>query len=217
MPKILELSGKRFCRLIALYRTKNKQHGHYKWRCICDCGNEIEVAGSSLCSGNTKSCGCLRVESATERMIQMSTTHGLRRHPLYKVWDNMIQRCGNENDKDFKNYGYRGITVCNKWKNDFKIFYDWATANGWKTGLQIDRIKNNRSYEPSNCRFTTHQINNCNRRDKSKYGSGVTKVKNRFLARITIDGIRMRIGTFNTAEEAADAYKRKLKEICAYS
>lgn len=91
-------------------------------------------------------------------------THGLTKHLLYGVWRAMRDRCQNEKHEYYKNYGGRGITVCAEWINDFKAFYDWAIANGWKEGLELDRKKNNGNYEPSNCRFVTRVVNSRNRR-----------------------------------------------------
>lgn len=91
--------------------------------------------------------------------------HGLRYHPLYKVWDNIKGRCLDKNNKDYKDYGGRGITVYSKWKDNLKVFIDWAIDNGYKRGLQIDREDNNGNYTPNNCRFVTSATNNQNRRN----------------------------------------------------
>lgn len=81
--------------------------------------------------------------------------HGLRNTPLYVTWANMKQRCYNPNDTHYKWYGGRGVTVCDEWRNDFKAFYDWALANGYRDGLTIDRIDYDKNYSPDNCRFIT--------------------------------------------------------------
>ena len=84
----------------------------------------------------------------------------------------MKQRCYNPNNRSYKNYGGRGITVCQEWKEDFQTFYDWAIANGYKKGLEIDRIDVNGNYEPDNCRWTTSKKNNNNRRNNVKIKIG---------------------------------------------
>jgi hypothetical protein len=82
-------------------------------------------------------------------------THGLRKSKLYITWANMKQRCYNPNDSHYKWYGGRGVTICDEWKNDFKAFYDWAIANGYRDSLTIDRVDSTKNYSPDNCRFIT--------------------------------------------------------------
>lgn len=89
--------------------------------------------------------------------------HGDTETPLYEVWCGMKARCLNVNHKSYKWYGGRGITVCDEWKTNFVVFRDWAKANGYERGLQLDRINGNDSYRPGNCRFVTASINNRNR------------------------------------------------------
>lgn len=79
-------------------------------------------------------------------------------HPLYSVWANMKERCGNPKNISYAYYGGRGISVCADW-NEFIPFYDWAVSNGWKDGLRIDRIDASRGYMPTNCRFVTPKVN----------------------------------------------------------
>lgn len=97
--------------------------------------------------------------------------HGLVDHPLNSIWHGMKQRCLNHNLPRFSDYGGRGISVCDEWKNEFRPFYNWAMSNGWKPGLQLDRINNDGNYEPGNCRFVTPKANSLNRRPrKRKHG-----------------------------------------------
>ena len=88
-----------------------------------------------------------------------NTTHGLYYHPLKGVYNTMKQRCSNKNVRMFYRYGARGITVCKEWKDDFKKFYSWAIANGYKQGLSVDRINNDGNYEPLNCQWITIREN----------------------------------------------------------
>jgi hypothetical protein len=120
-------------------------------KCKCDCGNEVVVELGSLRSEHTSSCGCGRLEKIT--------THGLTEHKLYRIWAEMKARCCNPKQQFFHRYGGRGITVCEEWIDDFKAFHDWAMDNGYREGLQIDRIDNNKGYFPDNCRFVTCQEN----------------------------------------------------------
>lgn len=127
--------------------------------CECDCGNFKEASCSSMLRGDTQSCGCKQRQMAKEK----NTKHGLRKHPLYEIWKSMRQRCHNKKQKQYKDYGGRGIAVIEEWDN-FQKFYDFCINNGWIQGLDIDRINNDRGYCPDNCHFVTRQINNENRR-----------------------------------------------------
>jgi hypothetical protein len=126
MPEHVDITGMLFGRLTAIRMTVRAtwkpQRQREKWLCRCDCdGKEVEVSKENLMSGNTKSCGCLFLETLTNR----STTHGHgrrgRKSAEYRAWANMHTRCGNPNFKDFAHYGGRGISVCERW-NDFETF-----------------------------------------------------------------------------------------------
>lgn len=89
-------------------------------------------------------------------------THLLTKHPLYSRWGDMKRRCYNPNRDGYKNYGGKGIFVCDEWKNNFVAFYDWAQSSGFKEELILDRIDVNGNYEPSNCRWATQLTSDCN-------------------------------------------------------
>lgn len=97
----------------------------------------------------------------TERNI----THGQTHTPLYHVWGMIIQRCCNPNNKRFKDYGGRGITCCSEWRNNFLSFQTWAVSNGYKEGLTIERINNDKGYQPDNCKWITRAEQNRNKRN----------------------------------------------------
>lgn len=127
--------------------------------CKCDCGKIKECALDSLKSGNTKSCGCKK-----RNIIGVAHyVHGLVYHPLYHKWNGMKSRCYSLKYKSYRTYGGRGITLCDEWKNNFIAFYDWSILNGWRDGLQIDRINNDGNYEPDNCRYVTQDVNQRNK------------------------------------------------------
>ena len=152
--------GERFGRLEVLYQIGAKKNGAKIYHCICDCGNTNDVVGAELRRGHVQSCGCL----FKEVQLKTVTKHGKSGISLHSVWSDMKRRCANENRKEYRNYGGRGITVCDEWKNDFQAFYDWAMSNGYHEGLSIDRINVNGNYEPSNCRWATKKMQDNNKR-----------------------------------------------------
>ena len=157
MPQELKLVGKKFNRWQVLWKVKINRPGSF-WICRCECGEFRICSGHSLKSGVSKSCGCLQ----REKVKDSKTTHGESKIKIYSVWTTMKRRCRSSEDPHCKRYGLRGITVCDEWKNDFMAFYNWAMANGYREGLQIDRINNDGNYEPNNCRWVTakEQANN---------------------------------------------------------
>lgn len=157
--KLENLKGKKFNKLQVIERVIKENNKQTYWKCICECGNTTIVTSAHLKNGHTKSCGCLQKEVVKNMM----TTHNLTHTKLFKVWRGMKDRTLNKNDKHYKNYGNRGIKICNEWLEDFKCFYDWALNNGYKEGLTIDRINVNGNYEPNNCRWITWKEQQNNR------------------------------------------------------
>jgi hypothetical protein len=137
--------------------------------------------------------------------------HGKCGTPLYMVWKNMKKRCYNSNNKRFKDYGGRDIVVCEEWRDDAGAFITWAENNGWKPGLEIDRIDNNKGYSPENCRFVTPRENNLNQRlliasNKSGYrGVSFHKASGKWAAYVTANDKQFWLGVYVTPEKAAIA------------
>ena len=154
MGSLVDLSGKRFGRLTVISRAPNLKPGVTRWNCVCDCGNKTITTSVALYTGRSKSCGCLHRETAKNQGLA-SRKHGEVKTKLYRIWSNMKTRCQNQNNKNYKRWGARGIKVCDEWSNSFVAFRDWANSNGFKTTLSLDRIDNNKGYFPDNCRWVT--------------------------------------------------------------
>lgn len=155
--KKLNLINQKFNRLTVLERSNNSGK-KVMWKCRCECGNITFVSTSNLRCNKAKSCGCLKLEEFSKRFVK----HNQRNTKLYEIWKSIKNRCLNPKSLAYKNYGGRGITICQKWKDDFMEFYTWSMQNGYNENLSIDRINNDGNYEPSNCRWVDRktQANN---------------------------------------------------------
>lgn len=155
--------GKRFGKLTVIDKSKERaKNGTIKYLCKCDCGNTSIIRGDHLRSGETLSCGCLIKKYGTSKYVKQGQSTLNKR--LYQIYDKMKQRCNNKNTTNYKDYGGRGITICDEWLNDFMVFYDWSMNNGYKDNLSIDRINVDGNYEPSNCRWVDMKTQNNNTR-----------------------------------------------------
>lgn len=182
--RVQDITGNRYGMLTVIsMEMTNGGHGSL-WKCRCDCGNELLVRADALKTGHTRSCGCYNFSGMPR------VRHGMTNTRLHRVWNAMKQRCGNPNNSAYKNYGARGINVCDEWNglHGFDSFAEWALKNGYAEELEIDRIDNNKGYSPDNCRFVSHRENMNNTR------------ANRY---VEIDGVRMSLA------EAAEKYGLK--------
>lgn len=165
MANAIDIIKKRFGRLTVIARHGRDDYYQATWLCRCDCGKECVCRGHDLRRGRTKSCGCFNSDWTKERFIKHNKCHTR----LYEVWAGMKARCHNPTHRSYENYGGRGITVCDEWRNEFQAFYDWAMANGYDENAPqgkctIDRIDNNKGYSPDNCRWVDMKVQRQNQR-----------------------------------------------------
>ena len=169
---IKNIAGKRFGKLVALYPTNERNAGNIVWLCQCDCGKFFKTTCTSLITGRTLSCGCMRKQKASENAKAGNNrrTHGMSKSKIYYVWMQMKNRCHNPESAAFKNYGGRGITVCEEWKNSFQAFYDYVSQlpHFNEEGYSLDRINNDGNYEPNNVRWATRAEQNNNKRNTGR-------------------------------------------------
>lgn len=191
----------RFGRLIFLddsHSTLNREGYKIKFgKFLCDCGVEKTIRISNVKSGNTKSCGCLEIESRR--------THGKRSSVEYSTWDSMIQRCYNKKHPSYSNYGGRGIKVCDRWLESFENFYEDMGEK--PSGFWIERINPSADYYPENCKWEFVSVQQYNKRISSKNTSGKTgvywnKEKQKWEVEIGVDNKRIKLGRYKDFELA---------------
>jgi hypothetical protein len=172
-------------------------------KCKCECGNEKIINFNNIKRGLVKSCGCI-----------VKTRNGLSKTREYQIYRHIINRCFNQKDINYKNYGGRGIKVCDEWINNFEAFYNWATKNGYTEKLTIDRINVNGDYEPANCRWTTmkqQQNNRTNNRIIEYRGKRKTITEWAIIYNMSYRNLYYRLKNGYSIEQALEKPKRKSK------
>lgn len=158
MPRIIDLTGQRFGRLLVVGYSHSK--GHAYWKCMCDCGIEKVVRASHLKDGTTVSCGC----HGREAVSKANTTHGHTKSPTYSSWHSMMMRCHNPNAQGFQYWGGRGIKVCDDWQFFRGFLADMGLRPAHTT---LDRIDPDGDYEHKNCRWASTLVQSRNKRKPS--------------------------------------------------
>lgn len=161
-----DLTGKKFGNLTVVKKVERKNRSN-QWLCKCDCGKEVVCYQYNLERGTSTSCGCLRSYYAKKTR----SCHGESTGKFYKKWSSIKTRCYNKNTPCYKNYGGRGIKMCDEWL-DFWNFREWAYKNGYSEGLTLERTDVNGNYEPSNCKWIPMEEQAINKRNNSfiEYG-----------------------------------------------
>lgn len=175
----------------------------------CSCGGFLVAIESNVNKGNTKSCGCHKENITRKVLIEnirgMGETHGMHGTPIYKIWNNLIQRCHNPVATGYENYGGRGIKVCDRWLESFENFYE--DMGNVSNEMSLDRIDVNLGYCLENCRWATRSEQNFNKRQQSNNSSGKTGVcwnkrNNKWEVELRMDGKRLRLGLYEDFELA---------------
>lgn len=210
MSKIQNIKGQKFGRLTALEYMYTEKGKSSTWMCLCDCGKQFPVVLTSLKSGNTQSCGCLRLERVKEK----NTTHSKCHTPEYHAWGNIIQRCTNPNSPEYKNYGSRGISVCSEWRDSFETFLKDMGPKQDKS-LSIDRINNEDGYHKGNCEWRNSYAQAINKRDMKNLTVGIKNISyserdNLYNVAIEREGKRYR-KSFKNLEDAVKWKEKTLK------
>ena len=201
--RTIDLTGKLFGRLTVVQRSQNVGEC-VAWLCKCKCGNYHVVTGANLRQGNVKSCGCLRIEAAYVKRLK----HGMSNTPIHNTWKQMKGRCYNTNDDAYDDYGGRGITVCDRWRNVFEAFDEDVSKlpHYGEDGYTLDRIDVNGNYEPENVRWSDSETQANNRRNNRLLTyNGKTQTEAQWAKELCINvtTLNMRLNKYHWSIEKA--------------
>jgi hypothetical protein len=184
MGAFIDLIGQKFGRLTPIKNMGTNKNKKHIWLCLCDCGKETIVIGNNIKNGRTKSCGCLNITKTKLRNIEnkYAKTHGYCQTTVYRSWHDILQRCTNPNNNNYKNYGGRGIAVCDRWNSkkggSFENFLE-DMGEPPTNKHQIDRINNNLGYYKENCWWAISAQQHRNMRSNRNYTfNGKTQCRN---------------------------------------
>lgn len=179
---------------------------HRYLHCVCICGNTSEVHLSNLkrAKGGIRSCGC-------------ANKHGGTGTRIHCIWQNMKQRCYNQNHTGYKHYGSIGVIICDEWRNSFTSFREWAVSSGYRDDLSIDRIAGALIYSPDTCRWANQETQSRNQRARDNTSSKYKGVcffsrTSKWIAYITVGGKRIHLGYFTVEKEAAMARDEYIRD-----
>lgn len=163
MGKALDLTGKRYGKLVAIKKTPKRKNNQIVWEWQCDCGTVTEKPYGNIKRGYTLSCGCLTEELGMTRNKVHGHWSGDKPTREYNSWQCMKQRCSNPKATDYENYGGRGISVCNRWLDSFENFL--KDMGERPEEMTLDRINPDGNYEPKNCRWADAKTQSKNKRE----------------------------------------------------
>ena len=195
--------GDRYGRLINIKPYCRNHKGRWYHLMLCDCGRKKQIAGGELNKGNVKSCGCLRKE--------IKTSHGMTRSSEYCIWAGIIQRCRNPKSMSYKNYGGRGITVCDEWMDFANFLKDMGKKPSSKH--TIERVNNDEGYNPTNCIWADRFVQSQNQRIRvdNKTGFRGVSLRNpggKYYAKICAHGKQIHLGCFDNIDDAVQARRQ---------
>lgn len=173
--RIKDLSGKKYGRLL-VESYAGMRGRRAMWSCLCDCGNRHVAVGSDVTSGNTKSCGCQRVESSSKNNLKHGMSRGGKLHGSYASYRGMLGRCYTPSNSEFKRYGGRGIVVCDRWLGSDGFDKFRMDMGERPDGHSIERIDVGAAYSPENCKWIPRGDQAKNTRNTAWYVIGGKKM-----------------------------------------